>query len=106
MHHEVKVIHVLEKAVVLGVTSIAWSFLCYVTVLAYQQANWFGLITILIGLASLLFVFIQGVIDISETYSDELYKRFGVLKSGLICIAVAYIALLPPAYTLFSIFKS
>ncbi|MCR4532703.1 MULTISPECIES: hypothetical protein [Acinetobacter] len=106
MNQEVKTIDILEKAVVLGVISIAWSFLGYLMILASQKSNWFGFTILLIGFLSLLFVSIKGVIDISETYTDKLYEKIGTLKSGLICIAIAYIILLPPIYTLFSIFKS
>lgn len=105
MEKEVKIIHILEKAVILGVTSIAWSFLCYLMVLAYKKSEWITLSVLLLGLVSLLFVFIQGITDVADTYSELLYKKFGTLKSGLICIAFAYMILLPPAYTLFSIFK-
>ena len=104
MEKDVKIIHVLEKAVVLGVTSIAWSFLCYLMVLAYSKTEWITLIVLLLGLISLLFVFIQGVIEVADTYSELLYKKFGTLRSGLICIAFAYMILLPPSYTLLSIF--
>lgn len=105
MNQEVKTIDILEKAVVLGVISIAWSFLSYLMILAYQQSNLFGLTILFIGFLSLLFVIIKGVIDISETYVDKLYEKIGIIKSGLFCIAIAYIILLPPAYTLLSIFK-
>lgn len=105
MNQEVKTIDILEKAVVLGVISIAWSFLGYLMILASQQSNWFGFIILLIGFLSLLFVSIKGVIDISETYVDKLYEEIGIIKSSLFCIAIAYIILLPPAYTLLSIFK-
>ena len=105
MQTDVKVIHILEKAVALGVTSIAWSFICYLMVLAYQKNNCIALITLLLGLVTVMFVFFQGVKDLAETYSQPLYKKFGTIKSGLICIAIAYMALLPPAYTLWSIFK-
>lgn len=106
MNQEVKIIHVLEKAVVLGVISIAWSFLCYLIALAYQQQQWGGLVVLPLGLASLLFVFVQSVLDITQMYTDEIYNKYGKIKSGLICIAIVYIALLPPAYTLLSLFKS
>lgn len=105
MQTEIKVIHLLEKAVVLGVTSLAWSFICYLMVLAYKQSNCIALITLLLGLISLMFIFFQGVIDIAETYNNQLYKKYGVIKAGLICIAVAYMALLPPAYTFWSLLK-
>lgn len=106
MSTEVRIINILEKAVILGVISISWSFICYLLILAYQQKEWFAVGTLFLGLASVLFVFVQGMVDIVEMYSDDLSKKYGGLKSGLVCIGIAYIALLPPAYTLLSIFKS
>lgn len=101
---EIRLIEVLEKSVVLGVITIAWSFLAFTTLHAYLQSKWYPFVLLAFGVICLLFIFIQGVLELYNTYNDQLFLKYGTIKGGLIAVAIAYLILLPPIYTLTSIF--